>query len=73
MLGSSGAYASSSEKILKMIKLNCNSLVRFEVTITITITNYLFRQNRTRNITKVILITHTKIPTLKRSCQGDCT
>ena len=39
----------------------------------ITITNYLFRQNRTRNITKVILITHTKIPTLQSSCQGDCT
>ena len=32
--------------------------------LTITITNYLFRQNQTRNITKVILITHTKIPTL---------
>ena len=41
--------------------------------ICVTITNYLFRQNRTRNITKVILITHTKIPTLQRSCQGDCT
>ena len=41
--------------------------------LTITITNYLFRQNRTRNITKVILITHTKISTLQRSCQGDCT
>ena len=39
----------------------------------LTITNYLFRQNRTRNITKVILITHTKISTLQRSCQGDCT
>ena len=40
--------------------------------ILITITNYLFRQNRTRNIT----ITHTctKIPKLQRSCQlGDCT
>ena len=35
------------------------------INITITITNYLFRQNRTRNITKVILITHIKIPTLQ--------
>ena len=40
--------------------------------VTITITNYLFRQNRTRNITKVIFITHIK-KTLQRSCQGDCT
>ena len=28
--------------------------------ITITITNYLFRQNQTGNITKVILMTHIK-------------
>ena len=46
---------------------------KYHATKPITITNYLFRQNRTRNITKVILITHTKILTLQRSCQGDCT
>ena len=31
----------------------------------LTITNCLFRQNRTRNTTKVILITHTKTLTLQ--------
>ena len=49
------------------------NMFKSKITITITITNYLFRQNRTRNTTKVILITHTKISTLQRSCQGDCT
>ena len=54
-----------------LISLSSDNVVRYYivysmygcvtfVTITITITNYLFRQNRTRNITKVILITHTK-------------
>ena len=39
----------------------------------ITITNYLFRQNRTGNITKVILITHIKKSITTISGKGDCT
>ena len=38
-----------------------------------TITNYLFRQNRTRNITKIKTINNTYETTLQRSCHGDCT
>ena len=50
-----------------------NDSIYVTITITITMTNYLLGQNRTRNITKVILITQTKIQTLQRLCQGDCT
>ena len=39
----------------------------------ISITNYLFRQNRTRNITKVKNINNTYKKTLQRACQGDYT
>ena len=46
--------------IVKLIYLDI-----MEKILTITIANCLFRQNRTRNTTKVILITHTKTPTLQ--------
>ena len=53
-------YTAKESHYIRSQCLDCMSCTIKYLTIPITITNYLFKQNQTRNMTKVILKTHEK-------------